>query len=128
MTSSDGSQQPVDRPYQGQEDETDSPGGPSLDEVVRETLNAQGMDQKLAPEVRREFDAIARRHAGKQTLDLPIAKEFVDAVLSCRFEQFRKQPEARAAATDRIARALWEDDPSRERLDRLWNTLREGSP
>lgn len=99
--------------------------GWSLDEVVRETLDAHGGGDRLAPEVRQAFVNVAGRHAAAETVDVSIVQELVDAVLSCRFERFRSQAELRMAASQRIAQTLWEDEPSRERLQRLWNSLRE---
>ena len=128
MTSSNAPQQPYEPAPEEQVNDPCSPEGPSLDDVVRETLDAQGGKEALAPEVREAFANIARRHASDQALDLPIVKELVDAVLACRLEQFRARPDLRRVATERIAETFWDDTPSRERLERLWKTLREGSP
>ena len=129
MTASSNSPQ---QPYEPGSEHLDSPGEsaesrPSLDEVVRETLDAQGGGDQLAPEVRDAFVAVAQHHAEAETLGFSIAQQLVEAVLTCRFEQFRNEPELRAAASHRIAQTLWDDTPSRERLDRLWNSLRKES-
>ena len=127
MTSSNRAHEPSFEPAPQEQTDQAVPGGPSLDEVVRQTLDTQGGEEGLAAEVKDAFAGVARLHADQIALDLAVTQELVDAVLSCRFEQFRKESPMRAAAAQRIAQTIWDDSPSRERLERLWHKLREGT-
>ena len=102
--------------------------GPSLDDLVRETIDAHGDEASISPDVWNALLAVARRHPSQAAADVAIANELVCAVLDHRLERIRDDAGALALCARRVAETLWEDAPSRERLERLWNRLQREAP
>ena len=102
--------------------------GPSLDDLVRETIDAHGDQASISPEVWDALLAVARRHPSQTAADITIANELVCAVLERRLERIRDDAGALDLCARRVAGTLWEDAPSRERLERLWNRLQGETP
>lgn len=97
-----------------------------LEQVLRQTLN--GDSETLDSADLEALGRVAARHRG-QPLELePVAVDLVHSILSVQFsEQFGSVPAAKELSAE-IARTLFEDPPSRQRLEALWSRLAETTP
>jgi hypothetical protein len=120
--------QPAPVPEEGAPPDESTKTGPSLDDLVRETIDAHGDQSSISPDVWNSLIAVARRHPAQAQADLAIVGELVSAVLNIRIERIRDDAGALAHCARRVAETLWEDGPSRERLERLWSRLQGESP
>lgn len=112
-------QQPAPRPDEGL---------PLLNQILEQTLKRP--DQP-APQVAKEIAAlaeVARRYPDQTTLVQPILEELIDAILSPPLDQMKLAAAARQAMVSELAHTLYDDTPSRQRLEALWNGLQEKKP
>jgi hypothetical protein len=103
-------------------------GLPLLNQILEQTLRRP--DQP-APQVAKEIAAlaeVARRYPEQTTLVQPILEELIDAILSPHLDQMKLAAAARQAMLSELAHTLYDDTPSRERLEALWNGLQEKKP
>ncbi len=99
-----------------------------LETVLRETEELLDGDQ--APDGR-EKDAlrdVARRHGGDPLCLDPVTVELVQAVVGSRFRSRPDSVDFWREMVLQVARSLFDDPVSHERLRALWARLREGKP
>jgi hypothetical protein len=97
-----------------------------LEQVLRQTLN--GASETADPAALEALSLVAARHRGRPLELQPVAVDLVHAVLSAQFPgQFGDAAGARELSAE-IARTLFDDPPSRHRLEALWSRLAETNP
>ena len=103
-------------------------GLPLLDEILQQTL--RNADQPR-PQVAAELAAlaeVARRYPDQALTVQPILEELVDAILAPQLAAMSLPTAARQGMVAELARTLYDDSASRERLEALWNSLIEKKP
>ena len=134
MSASDlGPGEPVDsRPAVPEESvskssEASAPGDASLlESVLRQTAAMADSDE---PPSRAEMEAVeevARRLAGHPFALDPVVVELVGAMLLVQYGSQWNSPGLWRVVSQRIGRSIFDDPPSRERMERLWDRLSGG--
>lgn len=101
---------------------------PLLNQILEQTLRRP--DQP-APQVAKEIAAlaeVARRYPDQTSLVQPILEQLIDALLGPHLDAMKLAPAARQATVSELAHTLYDDAPSRQRLEALWNGLQEKKP
>ncbi len=104
-------------------DQGDSTDPKLFDQVLDETLSVAGESPAINPEDLQSLIKVAGRHADcPLTLD-PVLIEIVQAILDARFNTKPVAANLWNAMARRVAETLWEDQPSRERIQKFWLRL-----
>jgi len=98
-----------------------------LTRVLRETISSTTCGQEVEAGEMEAMRQIGRQYAGaKLTLD-PIATDLVESILKCRIGDAWGPPERLKTMSREIARTLWHDPHTHDRLVSFWARLSEGS-
>lgn len=105
-----------------------SDGLPLLDRILRQTLR---QPDKAHPQVADELAAlvqVARRYPDQAFTVQPILEELIEAIVSQQLGAMSLSPAVRQMMVAELARTLYDDAASRERLEALWSGLIEKQP
>ena len=122
----DNSESPFIKP--GASDSTGREGNvhrTSLEEVLEHTLRAKKPLDTLTQQDRAALLEVARRYSGEPFAFEPIAVGLVQAMLTSFFSSWGKAPALWRPMATRVARTLFEDPVSQERLRGIWHHLCE---
>lgn len=111
-------------------------GLPLLDRILEQTLRWAGAPPAAEggpgrPQVAEELEAlvqVARRYPDQAFTVQPILEELIEAILDPQLGAMSLSPAARQTMVAELARTLYDDDASRERLAAFWNALLERKP
>lgn len=108
--------------------EAASEGLPLLDQILQQKLR---QPDAANPQVADELAAlvqVARRYPDQVFTVQPILEELIEAILSPQLEAMSLSPAARQTMVAELARTLYDDAVSRERLEAFWTSLLEKKP
>lgn len=114
------------RPELPEEAAGESADASLLESVLRQTAQMADSDE---PPSRAEMEAVeevARRLAGSSFALEPVVVELVGAMLLVQYGQQWNSPALWRVVSQRIARSIFEDPLSRQRMERLWDRLSGG--
>ncbi len=127
MSASDlGSGEPVDsRPAAEEESAEASAGGDAslLESVLRQTAAMADSEEPPSREEMEAVEEVARRLAGEPFALDPVVVELVGAMLLVEYGNQWNSPGLWRVVSERIARTIFEDPLSRERMEKLWDRL-----
>lgn len=105
--------------------ESERPEGSLLEKVLQETLFGSGgsPDEPLMA----ALVEVARRHQGRPLSLDPVLVDLIQAIVRINLGQRAAKEVDYIAMSRRIAETLWDDLPSRERLERFWTRLAEAA-
>jgi hypothetical protein len=98
-----------------------------LESVLRQTAAMADSDE---PPSRAEMEAVeevGRRFAGRAFSLDPVVVELVGAMLLVQYGSQWNSPGLWRVVSERIARSIFEDPLSRERMERIWDRLSGGN-
>jgi hypothetical protein len=96
-----------------------------LEQVLQATLSL-GADDPPGPEELRTLTAVAKRR-GDDPLSVELVTELVQTVLQMRFRSLADSRSQWERMTQRIAETMFDDPPTRQRIESLWTLLRESA-
>jgi hypothetical protein len=97
-----------------------------LEEVLRKTLAICSSDEPLDEDSNNALKSVVARHAGEPFSFDPVAIQLVAAVLRVQFAAGSNSSGIWGELPIRVARTLYDDPPSRERLETFWRRLNGG--
>lgn len=108
--------------------EAASEGLPLLDQILQQKLRqADAANPQVADELA-ALVQVARRYPDQVFTVQPILEELIEAILSPQLGAMSLSPAARQTMVAELARTLYDDDASRERLEAFWTSLLEKQP
>ena len=128
MSPAEGSHEDEKRAAISRETVTGQPASenlPLLDRILQQTLR---QPDKTSPHVADELAAlaqVARRYPDQVFTVQPILEELIEAILSPQLAAMSLSPAARQTMVAELARTLYDDAVSRERLEAFWSSLLE---
>jgi hypothetical protein len=125
MSASDlGPPEPFDpRPEVPEESTGDAADASLLDAVLRQTAAMVDSDEPPSRAETEAVEEVARRLAGHPFELAPVVVELVGAMLLVQFGSQWNSPSLWQVVSERIAKSIFEDPLSRERMERLWDRL-----
>jgi hypothetical protein len=101
---------------------------PLLDQILERTLRRADQPRPQVAEELAALSEVARRYPDQVLTVQPILEELIDAILAPQLANMSLPAAGRQAMVAELARTLYDDSTSRERLEALWNSLREKKP
>ncbi|HWB11632.1 MAG TPA: hypothetical protein VG826_20545 [Pirellulales bacterium] len=103
-------------------------GLPLLDEILQQTLRRPDQPRPQVADELAALAQVARRYPDQALTVQPILEELIDAILAPQLAAMSLPPAAKQGMVAELARTLYDDSASRERLEALWNSLLEKKP
>jgi hypothetical protein len=103
-------------------------GLPLLDQILHETLRRPDQPRPQVADELAALSEVARRYPDQALTVQPILEELIEAILAPRLASMALPPAARQGMVTELARTLYDDSASRERLEALWHSLIEKNP
>jgi hypothetical protein len=112
-------------PSQPRQAEREKPEGSLLEKVLQETLlGGEGSpDEPLLA----ALGEVARRHKGQPLSLDPVLVDLIEAIVRINLGQSAVKDAQLGLMPRQIAETLWNDLPSRDRLERFWTRLGEAA-
>ena len=104
----------------------DDAGRRLLEGLLQHTLRADYASKPLSPKDREALKGVARLHRREPLSLEPVTVELVQAMLSSFFSSWAENPSVWRPIATRVARTLFEDGRSHERLRSVWQYSCEG--
>lgn len=112
-------------PSQPRPAESEKPDGSLLEKVLQQTqLGSEGSPDE--PLMAALLD-VARRHKGRPLALDPVLVDLIEAIVRINLGQRAVKDADLGLMPRQIAETLWEDLPSRDRLERFWTRLAEAA-
>jgi hypothetical protein len=103
-------------------------GLPLLDQILQQTLRQADQPRPQVAEELAALVEVARRYPDQALTVQPILEELIDAILAPQLVAMSLPAAAKQGMVAELARTLYDDSASRERLEALWNSLLEKKP
>lgn len=119
---------PTEQPDSGAPPATNDAGNQLLDHVLRHTdlARSSATTALVNPDVLRALAEVRTRYGQASTIEMPMVRDLVDAVLRESWPNWRKELGDRNDLIAEIVLALCDDPVARARLENCWARLSEG--